>query len=93
MPLQHKPGEYKVVDEVTGKEFSSGDMVVDWDGSIRHRSNIDGEHPDYWEKRYPTEHYPGEVSEPPIDVYVTAAVAGGQPVEFYAGTDVPRLRE
>lgn len=85
--MRYVPGEYKVVDETTGKEFSSGDLVRDWDGSLRHRDNLDGMHPDYRKKLLPPEHFPKLVSEIQEDVYVTAAV------EFYAGTDVPRLLE
>lgn len=87
MPIQYKHGQYKVIDEVTGKEFFSEDLVQDWDGSFRHRDNVDGQHPDYKEKRIPPERYPKNIIEIVVDVYVTAAV------EFYANTDVPRLQE
>jgi hypothetical protein len=85
--MKYVPGEYKVIDENTGKEFYSGDLARDWDGSLRHKDNLDGEHPDYRSKRYPMERYPRLIVEPVVDVYVTAAV------DFYAGTDVPRLME
>lgn len=78
---------YKVIDQITGKEFWSDDMIVDWDGSIRHKDNADGMHPDYQKKNLPPEKYPRFISQPVYDVYVTASVT------FYAGTDVPRLRE
>jgi len=88
MPIQYKPGQYKVIDETTGKEFFSEDLVPDWDGSLRHRNNADGQHPDYFEKWLPPERYPDEISEIVVDVYVTASG-----VTFYSGTDVPILME
>lgn len=87
MPIQYKPGQYKVIDETTGKEFFSEDLVLDWDGSYRHRDNVDGEHPDYKRKDFPPERYPEDIVEITVDVYVTASVT------FYEGTDVPRLME
>jgi len=87
VPMQYKKGQYKVIDETTGKEFFSEDLVLDWDGSYRHRDNVDGMHPDYKDKIIPPERYPEDIVEIVVDVYVTAAV------EFYAGTDVPRLME
>jgi len=85
--MRYVDGQWKVVDEVTGEEFYSGDLVRDWDGSLRHRDNIDGKHPDFDSKLFPPERYPKVVSEIVVDVYVTASVT------FYAGTDVPRLQE
>lgn len=87
MPLRYIPGEYKVVDEVTGKEFFSGDLARDWDGSLRHKDNLDGMHPDFKPKITPPERYPREISEAVADVYVTASVS------FYEGTDVPKPQE
>ena len=83
----HRPGLYIFTDEITGEEAWSDVLAEDWDGTIRHVDNLDGEHPDYWAKNIPPERFPRLMSEGQIDVYVTAAVT------FYAGTDVPRLRE
>ena len=88
MPMQYKDGQYKVIDEITGKEFFSDDLVRDWDGSLRHKDNLDGMHPDLWEKRIPPEQFPKDINEIVVDVYVTASG-----VQFYEGTDVPRLME
>ena len=85
--MRYVDGQWKVIDEVTGKEFYSGDLVRDWDGSLRHRDNVDGKHPDLDTKLYPPERYPKTISEIVVDVYVTASVT------FYAGTDVPRPQE
>jgi hypothetical protein len=80
---------YKVIDEVTGKEFLSDDLVRDWDGSLRHRNNLDGRHPDLAPKKYPPERYPKIISEVVVDVYVTASAA-----TFYGGVhDAYRLME
>lgn len=87
MPMQYKHGQYKVIDETTGKEFFSDDLVLDWDGSYRHRDNVDGEHPDFRDKLTPPERYPENIVEIVVDVYVTANVT------FYANTDIPRLME
>ena len=81
--------KYKAIDEVTGKEISSEDLVRDWDGSLRHRNNLDGRHPDLAPKNYPPERYPKVISEPVVDVYVTASDA-----TFYGGVhDAYRLME
>lgn len=87
------PGQYLVIDEITGKELHSGEMVQDWDGSLRERRNADGEHPDYWDQQLPEEAYPRLIAEQSYEAYVTASAAGGEPVVFYEGTDVPRLLE
>jgi len=86
-PWGHRPGLYIVVDEITGKEMWSDDMSEDWDGTLRHVNNLDGEHPDFWPKNLPPEFFPRLTAELTIDVYVTAAV------DFYEGTDIPRLME
>lgn len=78
---------YKVIDEVTGEEGWSEDLVRDWDGSLRFYWNVDGQHPDLKRKYVRPERYPKLLSEITVDVYVTASVS------FYEGTDVPRLTE
>ena len=88
MPMEYRDGQFKVIDERTGKEFFSDELVRDWDGALVHCDNVDGMHPDYRDKILPPERYPDELSEIVVDVYVTASG-----IEFYSGTDVPKLME
>ena len=64
-----KPGDYLIVDEISGLEIWASDAGYDWDGSIRHKDNIDGKHPDYFYKHYIQEQQPDMIN---IPVVVTA---------------------
>jgi hypothetical protein len=63
----HRPGDYLVVDDLTGEWCWASDCQVDWDGSFRHVNNIDGKHPSYDYRKLPREKYPKRTSVPEID--------------------------
>lgn len=82
-----RPGQYKLVDDITGEVFYSDDLVVDWDGSIRHRHNADGKHPLLETRILPVERQPDYIREPVYDQYIE-----DPSTEFYTGTKIPKLR-
>ena len=40
-----RPGDYLVIDDISGFPHYASEMTTDWDGSFRHRRNLDGRHP------------------------------------------------
>ena len=40
-----KPGDRLAVCDQDGFTYYASEMAVDWDGSFRHRKNLDGRHP------------------------------------------------
>lgn len=40
-----KGGDHLVVDDISGFTHYRSEMAYDWDGSLRHRNNLDGRHP------------------------------------------------
>lgn len=40
-----RSGDYLAVDDESGLTHYASDMTVDWDGSFRHKDNLDGRHP------------------------------------------------
>ena len=40
-----KPGDHLMVDDESGLTHYASDMVKDWNGSWRHKDNLDGRHP------------------------------------------------
>jgi hypothetical protein len=79
---------WRFVDDLTGKIGWSDDAAEDWDGSTRHRKNLDGQHPDLKEKRLPSDKEPAWFTpEPRMAAIVTATtVTAYGDVSFY--TDV-----
>lgn len=41
----HKVGDYLAVDDESGFTAYASEMARDWDGQWRHKSNLDGRHP------------------------------------------------
>ena len=44
-PYAFRPGTWLIVDDIYGVYHFADDVIQDWDGSIRNREDIDGQHP------------------------------------------------
>ena len=86
------------VDTNTGMIHRARDMRVDWDGSIRHKDNLDGKHPAFLERRYPEPQQPQDelVSYPgdrqvfgPAFVTAVSLTAYGTVGYYTAGSNLP----
>jgi hypothetical protein len=80
---------WRFTDELTGRVYWSDRAKEDWDGSIRHVKNCDGQHPDLREKRLPPDTEPKWITPEflmPVPTTATTVTAYGS-VSTYTALD------